>query len=180
MRVFLDACVLFPSLVRGIVLGAAEQGLFRPAWTPRVLEEWRIAAAAKQGPKAEARATEVAAAMRAAFPAGEVPTPDESPDLTLPDPADIHVLTGAAAAGADILLTFNLRDFPARTAARLGIEVRHPDGFLWELLCLDRQAMTRTVSTAFDNATVPPDRAWAALKRARLPRLGKAWQALSG
>ncbi len=71
-RVFLDACVLYPSLVRAILLGAAEAGLYAPLWSRRVLDEWRIAAAAKLGLAAEDAARAAQAEMAARFPAARV------------------------------------------------------------------------------------------------------------
>jgi hypothetical protein len=68
MRVFLDACVLFPAVVRAIVLGAAEAGIYTPLWSARVLEEWRRAAIAKQGAGAEEVVFNAADAMKIAFP----------------------------------------------------------------------------------------------------------------
>ena len=45
MRVLIDANVLFPTVLREIVLGLAETGYFEPLWSERILEEWRRAAA---------------------------------------------------------------------------------------------------------------------------------------
>ena len=65
MKVFLDACVLYPPLVRALLLGAAEAGLFVPLWSARVFGEWRIAVASKQGMAAEDQAVAAQAAMAA-------------------------------------------------------------------------------------------------------------------
>jgi hypothetical protein len=54
--------------------------------------------------------------------------------LTLPDPDDRHVLAAAIHAGADVIVTFNLADFPPHKLARHGIEAQHPDTFLSWLL----------------------------------------------
>ena len=177
--VFLDACVLYPPLVRGILLRLAESGLFTPRWSPRVLAEWRIAAARNGGMEAEARADEVTAAMAARFPgASIVPAPDAELALHLPDAADLHVLAAAIAAGADVLLTFNTRDFPTRRLARHGIEPRHPDGFLWELFSMSPEAVEGAIRDAADAAGLTEvDAIRRALKRAHLPRLAKAWRA---
>ena len=50
--------------------------------------------------------------------------------LTLPDPDDCHVLVAALTAGAETILTMNLRDFPASAVARHGVVAVHPNGFL--------------------------------------------------
>jgi predicted nucleic acid-binding protein len=40
----------------------------------------------------------------------------------LPDPADRHVLAAAIRGRADVIVTMNLKDFPAGTLAPYGIE----------------------------------------------------------
>jgi hypothetical protein len=175
--VFIDACVLYPNLVRGIILRVAGAGLFRPAWSPRVLAEWRIAAARNGGLSAETTVDEVAARMAATFPgAGVSPDPAVEQAIDLPDPADAHVLAAAIAAGAGVLLTFNMRDFPARGLAAHGIVPRHPDGFLWELFSKEPEAAGRAIrETAAGTGRTDPDAIRRALKRAGLSRLAKAW-----
>jgi len=177
-RVFLDACVLYPQLVRALVLGAAEAGLFQPLWSPRVAAEWRIAAARNGGIAAEAVVDVELARMARTFPGGEVSgSADMEATLTLPDPADAHVVAAAVAGKARTILTFNMRDFPARKLAALGLAARHPDGFFWQMLSEDSGKMTRAVGQAFAEVGVDATQARAALKRARLPRFGKAWEA---
>lgn len=172
-RVFLDACVLYPGVVRALLLGAAEAGLIEPFWTARVLREWRIAAA-RAGTEDEAASA--AAAMQKAHPEALVePPPALEADMALPDPADVHVLAGAVAAKAPTILTFNLRDFPARRLAAHGIAARHPDGLLWELLSRAPETMRPLLDGI--TASAPDRRAGRKLlRRAGLPRLGKAWE----
>ena len=52
----------------------------------------------------------------------------------LPDPDDRHVLAAAICCEADVILTFNLKDFPEDALAPLGVEARHPDSFLAQQL----------------------------------------------
>ena len=54
--------------------------------------------------------------------------------LTLPGPGDRHVLAAAIRAGAEVLLTSNLKDFPAEMLARFDVEAPCPDDFLASLL----------------------------------------------
>ena len=70
-----------------------------------------------------------------------------------------------------MLLTLNRGDFPSRTLGRHGILLREPDGFLVEILRegLDIAAVAEGVRA---RAGGPGMRAM--LKRAGLPRLGKA------
>jgi hypothetical protein len=57
LRVVLDACVLYPTVMREVLLGCAARGLFVPLWSPRLLEEW-ARAAARLGPEGEAVAAD--------------------------------------------------------------------------------------------------------------------------
>lgn len=49
--------------------------------------------------------------------------------LILPDPDDRHVLAAAVKAQAQIIVTYNLKDFPLDSLIPFGIEVQHPDDF---------------------------------------------------
>jgi hypothetical protein len=71
-----------------------------------------------------------------------------SPALTLPDEDDRHVLGAAIRAGTDVIVTFNLGDFPAETLKRYGIEGRHPHEFILRLLERNPAAVCRAARTA--------------------------------
>ena len=178
-KILLDACVLFPSLVRGILAEAAGRGLFAPVWSPRIFDEWRIAVARQHGLQPEAEVVAAQAELTRRFPDASVEvSPDLEGQFHLPDPADAHVLGAAIAGEADLLLTFNLKDFPRRVVEPLGIEVRHPDGYLWSLLSDAPEAVAEAARSTLDAAGVEPERRRAALKRAKLPRFAKALEAL--
>jgi hypothetical protein len=59
--------------------------------------------------------------------------------LELPDPDDRHVLAAAIKCGADLILTFNLNDFPVHALAIYGLEACYPDPFLVDQLNLDAE-----------------------------------------
>lgn len=179
--IVLDACVLYPAVVRSVLLASAAAGLFQPIWSPRILDEWRTATARKQGADAAALVENAIERMKRYWPASECTgNPAHEIQIKLPDPADAHVVATALEAKATAIVTFNLRDFPARILTGLEIEARHPDGFLWELLSSAPEPMTGVVAGVLSQFDVPPERARSALKRSRLPRLGKAWQTLHG
>jgi hypothetical protein len=58
---------------------------------------------------------------------------DLIPGLRLPDANDRHVLAAAIRGGAEVIVTQNLRDFPAEAVDPFGIEVLHPDEFVIRL-----------------------------------------------
>ncbi|MCR9086098.1 MAG: PIN domain-containing protein [Rhodobacteraceae bacterium] len=177
MRVLVDACVLYPTLLRNIVLGVARTGAFTPFWSARIIEEWRRAALRTHPEQAAALAGEIAL-TGVAWPEALVDVPpDAEAALSLPDENDRHVLAAAIATDADLILTLNLRDFPGRTLARYGVRVEHPDPFLLALYREGGAPVAAAVTAQTDAAAaaidpVPDQRAL--LKKSRLPRLAKA------
>ena len=53
--------------------------------------------------------------------------------LILPDSDDRHVLAAAIQGGAQIIVTFNLADFPTEQLVKYHIEALHPDEFFSNL-----------------------------------------------
>ncbi len=177
MKVLLDANVLYPTVMREVVLGVAAQGLFQPLWSARILEEWALAAR-KLGPGGEAQARGEIALVRADWPEAEVPpAPGIEARLWLPDPHDIHVLAAAIAGSADILLTMNASDFPGHILAEEGLSRRDPDGFLRQLYETHPETVAAAVARVHARAEALSGERWdlrRLMKKARLPRLGKA------
>lgn len=177
MRVVLDACVLFPTVLREVLIGVARAGLYRPLWSDRILEEW-ARAARRFGPGDEVIARGQIAALRAEFPAACVlPQPGLESRLHLPDQNDIHVLASAIAGHADVIVTFNAADFPRGVLAGEGLDRRDPDSFLWQLWSHHPDtvaACAEAVRAKAEQLSGEDQPIRALMKRARLPRLGKA------
>ena len=173
-RVFLDACALYPPLVRRVLVAAAERGLIAPLWSPRVLEEWARAAARNHDLHAERAVRAEAALLDARWPGASVAA-EPDPATTLPDPDDAHVLASALAAGAELLATFNLRDFPAAKLCGLGVAPIHPDALLWELAGGAPEAVADAAGAALAAFPEALEREGGTrmLKRAGLPRLAR-------
>lgn len=176
VRVALDACVLFPTVMREILLGTAATGAFSPVWSARILEEW--ARATRRLPEgAEVLARSAIARMRARWPEAEAaPLPEFVETLSLPDPGDRHVLAAAIEGGAEVLLTLNRRDFPSRTLARHGLIRRDPDGWLVELAAEghDVAGVAAAVRAEAERLSGRPQEVRGLLRRAGLPRLGRS------
>lgn len=177
MKAVLDACVLYPTILREILQGAAAAGLYQPVFSDRILREW-VLATAKLGPTAPVIADGEAAVLRAAFPRALTRAhPEIEARLLLPDPDDRHVLATAIASGADAIVTFNAQDFPGHVLSAEGISRRDPDGFLWELQSRFPEDMAEIVETVRSRAEAisgQPQPLKPLLKRARLFRLAKA------
>ncbi|SFB75358.1 RSP_2648 family PIN domain-containing protein [Tropicimonas isoalkanivorans] len=179
-RVLIDACVLYPTVMREIVLAVAREGLFQPLWSDRLLEEW-ARAAARRGPLDEAQARAEIAVTRAAWPNASVtPRAGDLARLYLPDPADVHVLAAAIAGSADVILTNNAKDFPRHTLAEEGLAREDPDSFLYRLWLDNPDAVARAAATVLRQAQTMdgvPHEIRPLLKKARLPRLAKVLSA---
>lgn len=179
MKAVLDACVLYPTVLREILIGVAQAGLYTPLWSDRILEEW-ARATRKIGPGAEAIARAEVAMLGATFPKASVaPQPGLEARLHLPDDNDIHVLATAIGGSADAIITFNARDFPRHVLAGDGVARRDPDGFLWELWSRNPDVVGAVIDRVHAKAErlagqSHPVRPF--LKKAGLPRLAKALQ----
>lgn len=180
MKAVLDACVLYPPVLREILLGVAAAGIFEPIMSDRILREW-TRATAKLGPEVQRQAEGEALLVRAAFPRAIIrEQPGIETRLLLPDPNDVHVLAVGIAGHADAIVTFNAKDFPGHVLAAEGLTRRDPDGFLWELWSHRPVEVggiiedVRAKAEALSGAAVPLK---SLLKRVRLGRLAKALQA---
>jgi predicted nucleic acid-binding protein len=177
VRVVLDTCVLFPTVMRAVLLGAARRGHFTPLWSARILGEW-VRAARKLGPAGETQAEAEIALLRAAWPRAELPpAPGIEARLWLPDPADIHVLAVAVAGSADAIVTLNATDFPRNLLAEQGLARIDPDGFLFSLWQTDPGGIAAAAADVLAEANRLSGSQWQMrplLKKARLPRLAKA------
>lgn len=129
----LDANVLFPPSLRDILLCAAELGLFRPFWSGEIMEELRRNLVAKGGvsPSGAERLIRI---MGNAFPDALIPVDPERIATFTNDPKDRHVLAVAVEAGASVIVTQNVSDFPAAALDPHGVEAWTADEFLSDLL----------------------------------------------
>lgn len=176
-KLLLDTCVIYPTVMREMLLGAARLGHFIPLWSARILGEWERAAL-KLGPVGAAQAKAEIALARAAFPAAEVAAaPGIEARLWLPDSADVHVLAAAIAGHAEAIVTVNNKDFPRHTLAEEGLERIGPDQLLYDLWLADATGMEALGAQVLAEANRLSGDNWEIrplLKKARLPRLAKA------
>ncbi len=177
MKVLLDACVIYPTVMREMILGVAGAGAFKPLWSERIIAEW-VHATARIGADAQAQAAGDAALMAARWPGADVAWPPSlEARLWLPDPADRHVLAAAIAGSADGILTLNARDFPRGILAEEGLWRTDPDGFLHGIWQAQPDLVAQVAADVLATARRLSDVDWQMrplLKKARLPRLAKA------
>ena len=176
MRVLIDTCVIYPTVMRQMVLGVAGAGVFTPLWSARIIGEWQRAAV-KLGPEGMAQARSEAALLALHWPSAEVTwKPSLEARLWLPDAADVHVLAAAVAGSADLILTLNARDFPRNILAEEGLARSDPDAFLTGIWEARPELVGAVAQEVLAEANRLSGRSWqirALMKKARLPRLGK-------
>lgn len=123
--------MLYPAPVRDLLLETANTSVYRARWSDAIHDEWiRHVLANNQNATAEALAR-TRELMNLAVPDALITGYEPLvPTLTLPDPDDCHVLAAAIVGRADVIVTANLKDFPAEVLSSYGIEAQHPDEFL--------------------------------------------------
>ncbi len=177
MRMVLDACVIYPTVMREMLLGVARTGAYTPLWSARILEEWALAAR-KLGPEGEIQARGEIAMAQTAFPRASIaPHVGLEARLWLPDANDIHVLATAVHGNGDGIITMNAKDFPRGLLAEEGLSRNDPDAFLLGHLHAEPEAVEAIANAVLGQARNISGQDWtlrALLKKARLPRLGKA------
>ena len=66
--------------------------------------------------------------------------------LKLPDPDDRHVLAAAIRASAQVIVTNNVKDFPAEDLQAFDIEVKSPDDFVVDQINIDDRVVFSCVA----------------------------------
>jgi predicted nucleic acid-binding protein len=155
--VILDANILFPAPLRDFFMHLAILGAMQARWTKQIENEWTRNLIAKRPDLDPTRVYRTAAQMNAAIPDALV-TDFESleSNLVLPDPNDRHVLAAAIKAGADVIITKNLRDFPQHIVGAFEIQVLHPDVFVHQLLNLEPEIVIKAIQTMQAGLKNPP------------------------
>ncbi len=133
-----DACVLYSEFLRAFLVWLAIHGkhrhILRAKWTGRIHAEWIRAVRQKRPdiPRSNLERTRrlmdqnVGGSRVRGYLRWEQP-------LTLPDPDDRHVLAAALACVADVIVTFNLPDFPQDVLRPFGMTALAPDDFVIRL-----------------------------------------------
>lgn len=133
----LDANVLYSAPMRDLLLQVAVAGLFEPRWSAGIQREWIEALLQKEPSRNRPALERTRDLMAVAF--GDAMVAGHEllvPSLALPDAGDRHVLAAAIIGHCDVIVTQNLKHFPATALAPFEIVAMHPDEFLNGLLDL--------------------------------------------
>lgn len=149
---------MVPVALCDTLLRLAEEQLYRPIWSGRILDEATDAISTIH-PDIELSALKRRVAyMNETFPGACIDDFGQiEAGLRLPDPDDRHVVAAALRARADAIVTANLRDFPDDAMRQFDLEVNSPDDFLLSQLDM-RSAVVLEVLDAQAAATRHPRR----------------------
>jgi hypothetical protein len=152
-----DACVLYPASLRDFLLRLANTGILRARYTEEILDEcFRSIQANRPDLKPEVLAR-TRNLMREAVPDCIVNGFDCLMDgFQLPDADDHHVLAAAIHAGAQVIVTLNLKDFPPAALAEFHIKAMHPDDFVLDAIDLSPGSVVKVVSEQAKSLKNPP------------------------
>ncbi len=151
-----DACVLYPAPLRDLLMHLAMSNLFRAKWSDEIHEEW-IRNVLKERPDLTREKLHRTRQNMDKHVDGLVFGYESLiPGLTLPDGNDRHVLAAAIRARADVIVTFNLKDFPAEYLSQFDIEAQHPDDFVFHLTDLNPEAVCEAAKRQRASLKSPP------------------------
>jgi len=131
-QAFLDTCLLLKPYLCDTLLSVAEAAVYRPLWSADVIAELRRNLL-RRGLK-DVAADHRLAEMARSFPEAEVTGYHWLIPAMTNEAKDRHVLAAAVRAGAAVLVTENLRDFPDSALAPHHILAVHQDAFLLDQL----------------------------------------------
>lgn len=123
----LDASVLYPVVVRDLLLTGAVADLYEPKWSAEILDEMRRNIVANNAHVTEdAINLRLIPAMKNQFPDAEVFGFEERIASMDNHPKDRHVAATAVHAQANRIVTYNVRDFRGEALPAAGVEIITP------------------------------------------------------
>ncbi len=136
--------VLYPVLLRDLLIRLAREELFQAKWTEKIHDEWISALCRNRPDLSPLKLARTKEKINQAVPDCLVDNYEMFIDnFHLPDPNDRHVLAAAFSTRADMIVTLNTKDFPNGYLSQFNIEAVHPDQFI---LCQFDLAEDRVIS----------------------------------
>lgn len=153
----LDACVLYPAPLRDLLMQLAKAGLYQARWSAGIHAEWTAAVLRNRPDLTRSQLDRTVRLMNEAVEDAQVfGHIDLARTLKLPDPNDTHVLAAAITGGTQLIVTFNVSDFPAAALEPHQITCCHPDAFLADLFEADPSRFVTAVGTILGRLRNPP------------------------
>lgn len=112
-KIVLDACVLYPAPVRDLFLSLAAEELIEVKWSAIIQEEWLRNLLKNRPDLIKRHLNQTIKTMNLAFPEANVEGfEDLISEIHITDKNDRHVVACAIQCNADLIITFNTKDFP--------------------------------------------------------------------
>lgn len=141
-----DACVLYPAPLRDLLMHLAMTGLFRAKWTNKIHDEWITNLLEDRPELTLAQLTRTRQLMDSHVMESLVEGYEHRIEsLSLPDPADRHVLAAAIESKASLIVTWNVRDFPDDALKPFGVVAVTPDEFILDQIELSAEIVIGAV-----------------------------------
>ncbi len=179
--VTLDTCVLLPITLCDTLLRFAEAEFYRPHWSRETLEELDRTLQEVMGLSRGAAHRRIGL-MTDSFPEALVTGDARLIDAMPTHPKDRHVAAAAVRSHSQVIVTANLKHFPAQALAEFDVEPQHPDDFLLFQSDLDPIAAVGILVRQAEDRSRPPQSVVDILDRlARsVPKTADALRALLG
>jgi predicted nucleic acid-binding protein len=153
----LDACVLYPVVLRDLLLTLSAFDAFEVRWTEEILDEMTRNLLANHSEVDPARFEErVVGAMRAGFPEALIVGYEHRIDAVDNDAKDRHVAAAAVHVNADAIVTYNVRDFGGDVLRRHGVSVVTPPQVIGRLLEDEPSVVTLAIRAMAARKKRPP------------------------
>ena len=132
-------------------------GHFRAKWSAEIHNEWKRNLFKNRPDMNAEQLDRTSDLMNQALPDASVTGHEVLIEgLTLPDIDDRHVLAAAICCNANVIVTFNQKDFPRSALVPFGIEAQHPDEFVCNLFDLDSAAVVGAAQRQRKQLKMPP------------------------
>lgn len=173
----LDTCVLFPTVVRNILLKLALSGKFKPVWSKNIMEEWMWSSKKNGLISTESARVEIIQ-TKLRFPNAMWNLEGtNTEEYWLPDIDDIHVLALAIKSKSKGIITFNKKDFPNKIIDKYDLFSVTPDQFILGIFKENSNLVSKICHFELDEINKTFEKQLSIkslLKKAQLPKLAKA------
>jgi hypothetical protein len=137
----------------------ARSGLFRAHWTSDIHEEWIRSVLEMRPDLSRERLVRTRDLMNEHVLDSLVTDYEKHiPTIVLPDADDRHIVAAAIEAKANLIITFNLKHFPASALEPINLTAVHLDDFVTGLLDIDEPVVLATVRDQRLDLKRPPSR----------------------
>lgn len=125
----------------------AAEGLLIVKWSDIIQNEWLRNLLTNRADLKKEQLIQTVNAMNLAFPDANVENFENFiSGINLRDENDRHVVACAIRCNADVIVTFNIKDFSTKELAKFGIEIQNPDELISNLIDINPKIACKAFS----------------------------------